>query len=127
MKYEILKEVSEWKSDFPVPNHTYLLGGDNIIAYIKDGDNQVNILKSEMRINKRYRKFISIKNTALSKLIPKDNIIQRDNNVRVFLIKSKEKQYTVELNTDNNRLSCTCTGYGFRGKCKHIEAVKNTL
>ena len=33
--------------------------------------------------------------------------------------------YKIEL--DNSILSCTCIGFGYRGKCKHIEAVKNIL
>jgi uncharacterized Zn finger protein len=36
-------------------------------------------------------------------------------------VKSNTKEYMVEL-TDSN-YSCTCTGYSFRGKCKHITAV----
>ena len=85
MAYEILQEVSQWDADYNC-NHTYLLNGDKIIAYIKQGDNQVNIMKSQMRIDKRYRKFIKVNNIALSKLIP----TERPKNIRVFNVKSKE-------------------------------------
>ena len=122
MAYEILQEVSQWDADYNC-NHTYLLNGDKIIAYIKQGDNQVNIMKSQMRIDKRYRKFIKVNNMRLSKLIPKDNT---DNN-RIFNVKSKDKEYTVILDNANNTLSCNCIGFTYRGECKHIKAVENTL
>lgn len=122
MAYEILQEVSQWDADYNC-NHTYLLNGDKIVAYIKQGDDKVNILNHQMRIDKRYRKFIKVNNIALSKLIPTD----KPKNVRVFNVKSKEKVYTVELNTVKSRYSCSCTGFTFRGKCKHIDAVKSKL
>ena len=31
--------------------------------------------------------------------------------------------YTVKLS--NGSYSCTCAGYGFRRKCRHIEEIKN--
>jgi len=118
--YQILKEITVWNTDYSVCNHTYLLDGDRIIAYIKDGDDSetVNLIPSRMRIDKRYRKFVPVKNAALQKLIPK----QVNTNVRIFKVKSNTKEYIVELK-DNTKYSCTCTGFTFRGKCKHITAV----
>ena len=118
MAYEILQEVSQWDADYNC-NHTYLLNGDKIVAYIKQGDDKINILNHQMRIDKRYRKFIKVNNIALSKLIPTD----KPKHIRVFNVKSKEKVYTVELNTVKSKYVCNCTGFTFRGKCKHIDAV----
>jgi hypothetical protein len=36
---------------------------------------------------------------------------------------SKGSTYIVKLS--NSSYSCTCAGYGFRRKCRHIEEVKN--
>lgn len=36
---------------------------------------------------------------------------------------SKGNSYTVKLS--GGSYSCTCTGYGFRRKCRHIEGVKS--
>ena len=36
---------------------------------------------------------------------------------------SKGNTYTVKLS--DGMYSCTCAGYGFRRKCRHIEEVKN--
>jgi hypothetical protein len=116
--YSILQETTKWAGDYNHCNHTYLLDNDKIIAYVKYGDNQVNQLKSRMRIDKRYRTFIKVDNSALSELIPKN----KNNNIRIFKVKSKDKEYMVEL-IDNSKYTCTCTGFTFRGKCKHITAV----
>lgn len=115
--FEILKETTVWNTDYSVCNHTYLLDGDKIVAYIKDGDNTntVNIIKSKMRIDKRRRTFIKVNSPALSKLIP-----TKTNN-RLFKVKSKDKEYMVEFN--GKKLTCNCTGFTYRAKCKHIVAV----
>lgn len=128
---EILKEVTNWDVEYRQPNHTYLVNKKGqIIAYAKWHSNEIDILKSRNVLDKRYRKFIIDNHSELSKLIPKyikeDNI--KDNqkmiipdNARVFKVKSKDKEYQVILS--NNRLSCNCTGFGFRRKCKHVDAV----
>lgn len=118
MAYEILREVSDWKVDYPC-SHTYLLNGDKIVAYIKEGDDEINIIKSNLKIDKRYRKFIKIKHDLLQQLIPKE----KDNNLRIFNVLSKDKTYVVELNIKKDRYRCNCTGFTYRGKCKHIDAV----
>jgi hypothetical protein len=47
----------------------------------------------------RYRKFIKVDNVELSKLIPKT----KNTNIRTFNVQSKDKIYTVELDTLKNR------------------------
>jgi len=114
---EILKETTVW-SDGSNANHTYLLDGTKIVAYAKYSDNTVQVLKSQIKIDKRYRTFIKTKHSGLEKLIK--NTIPKSN-TRVFKVQSKTKEYFVELFDYN--YSCTCTGFNFRGKCKHIDAV----
>lgn len=41
------------------------------------------------------------------------------------LASNGKKSYTVALR--NNMWSCTCPGFGFRRKCKHVESVKQTV
>jgi len=122
---EILKEVTQWDCDYQVPNHTYLVNNKNqIIAYAKKHSNNITILKSRINLDKRYRKFIKDNHSSLSKLIIKykseDNIIIPDN-TRIFKVKSNNREYTVLLK-DNN-ITCNCIGFGYRGKCKHSDAV----
>jgi len=122
MAYKILQEVSEWDADYKC-NHTYLLNGDKVVAYIKQGGTEVIVLNHQIRIEKRYRKFIEVQNQDLSILIPNET----PKNIRVFNVQSKDKVYTVELNTVKNKYTCSCTGFTFRGKCKHIDAVKGKI
>ena len=125
---EIIKETTKWQSDFVVPNHTYLLNNKGrVIAYLSDKSNQVIQLKSGFILNKRYRKFIKVNNPALSKIAEsfKEEVDIIKPNVRVFNVKSKDKNYRVEY--DNGLISCGCIGFGYRGKCKHAEAVSKQL
>jgi len=128
---EIIKEITAWDCEYKVPNNTYLLNNKGkLIAYIKEGEDSINQLKSPLEFSKSRRKFIKIQHDGLSKLIKdekKDNtkrIIPK--NVQLFNVNSNDKDYTVEV-TDNRYFSCTCIGFGYRNKCKHIEAVKDSL
>jgi hypothetical protein len=114
---EILKETTVW-SDGSNANHTYLLDGSKIIAYAKYSDNSVQVLRTQIKIDKRYRTFIKTKHFGLENIIKSS---PTKSNIRVFKIKSKTKEYFVELSDYN--YTCTCTGFSFRGKCKHITAV----
>jgi predicted nucleic acid-binding Zn finger protein len=117
---EILKETTVW-SDRSNANHTYLLEGTKIIAYAKFGGDEVQVLKTQIKIDKRYRTFVKTKHYGLEKFIKKTPI---KSNTRVFKVVSKTKEYFVELSDYN--YTCTCTGFNFRGKCKHITAVVET-
>jgi hypothetical protein len=128
---EIIKEITVWDCEYNVPNNTYLLNNKGkLIAYIKEGDSVINQLKTPLEFSKSRRKFIKIQHDGLSKLIKdekKDNtkrIIPK--NVQLFNVNSNDRDYTVEV-TDNRYFSCTCIGFGYRNKCKHVEAVKESL
>jgi hypothetical protein len=114
---EILKETTVW-SDGSNANHTYLLDGTKIIAYAKSSDNSVQVLRTQIKIDKRYRTFVKTKHFGLQNLIKST---PAKSNTRVFKVQSKTKEYFVELSDYN--YTCTCTGFNFRGKCKHIDAV----
>jgi hypothetical protein len=119
---QILQEITQWDTDFPIINKIYLLDlKDNIIAYT-NSDGNINQLKKPIKLNKSRRKFIKVNHIGLSKLIQKV-----EDNTRIFKVNSKDKEYIISLDNDTGNMSCTCTGFTFRGKCKHIEAVRNSL
>jgi hypothetical protein len=118
---EILKETTVW-ADSSNSNHTYLLDGTKIIAYAKFGGNDIQVLKSQIKIDKRYRTFVKTKHFGLEKIIKNT---PTKSNTKVFKVKSSTKEYFVELSDYN--YTCTCTGFNFRGKCKHITAVAEKL
>ena len=130
---EILKEVTQWDVDYKQPNHTYLVNKKGqIIAYAKWHSNDIMIFKSRSRLDKRYRKFEKSNHKLLSKLIPqfksedkpeKEEVIKPTKTVRIFKVKSNEKEYTVSFNIISKSIMCSCAGFGFRRKCKHSDAV----
>lgn len=129
--FKILQETTVWNSEYTVYNHTYLLDPkDRILAYYNAKDKTIHQLKSPYVIDKKYRKFIETKNTKLSKLIPKDYKEETvkytpSENIRIFKVKSKEKnrEYIVEYNKLGDYYTCSCIGYGYRRKCRHVDAV----
>jgi len=131
---EILKEITQWDVEFKQPNHTYLVNNKNqIVAYAKWHSNEIMVFNSRNTLDKRYRKFEKTNHKALFKLIKqfeaednqkeeKQKIIKSDN-VRLFNVKSKGKEYLVEFNTAGKYITCPCIGFGYRRKCKHADAV----
>lgn len=130
---EILQEVTTWQADFRVPNHTYLLDSKgNIVAYAPNGDGDIIVSKSQsIKLNKKYRKFVKVKHIGLAKIaksipVPEKEQPVKSKNVRTFKVKSNDREYIVEV-FSGNKLSCSCIGFGYRGKCKHADAVKAKL
>ena len=57
----------------------------------------------------------------------KDNIPNIDSNKVYKVMSSKgNKEYEVNMNISGS-LECSCMGYGFRRRCRHIEEVKSLL
>ena len=107
---QAVKEITVWEGSTQ-PNHTYLLDGDRMVAYIKFGQGEPFYFKQPIRIDRRGRKFEQLHQNPFAEQGPKTNLIVH--------IGSKGDQYFVdpELNT------CTCPGYTFRGTCKHTKTA----
>lgn len=128
---EIVREITQWDVKYRQPNHTYLLNKKGqIVAYAKWHGEEINILKSRVNLDKRFRKFEKTNHSGLAKLIPEfkteDNIeFKKDINIRIFKIKSKHNnnEYIVEYNTISKITNCSCIGYSYRAKCKHSDYV----
>ena len=102
-----IKEITEWDIAYRMPNHTYLVDGDKAIAYTPWHDGEAVYFDHPLTLVKSYRKFIELKDNPFDVQI-KSNLIEVQG--------SKGQVYHV----DPDKGSCTCTGYSFRGKCKHI-------
>jgi hypothetical protein len=114
---KVLKEVTEnWTTDF-LPNHTYLFEGDKVIAYKPWHDDPVQVLTRPMRFDKARRKFEELEYRAEDW----PGVEEQKNTVTVE--GSKGNTYEVDLDEG----SCTCPGFQFRGKCKHVELAKSSL
>jgi len=111
---EAVREVTVWDLNFQ-PNHTYLLDGDRIVAYIPKGTDEVRVSKSgKVKLDRRYRKFEKVDAGVFGDLTkePNEHIIK--------ITGSKGQVYSV----DKAEGTCTCPGFKFRGSCKHIEQAR---
>jgi len=105
-----VRETTEWDVEYKQPNHVYLLDGDKMHAYIPWGTGNVQYFNKPIRIDRRGRKFIELKDNPFKVKI-KTNVVE--------VIGSKGDKYFV----DKDAKTCTCTGFQFRGRCKHITEV----
>ncbi len=104
------KEITKWQDG--VPNHTYLLDGSKMVAYIKHGTRTPYYFKKPITIDKRGRKFEELKKNPF-KVEVKSELIEVQG--------SKGNKYFVDPETK----TCTCPGFTFRGACKHVTEVLN--
>jgi hypothetical protein len=108
------KEITVWDDGNTNINHTYLLDGDKMLAYIRKGTEDEFWFKNPIRIDKRGRKFEQLKQSPFGKLIGKDVSNTRE------VTGSKGQTYIINL--DEN--TCTCSGFTFRGTCKHVKELE---
>lgn len=114
---EILKEVTDWK----FPSNIYLLNDKNQLVAYESKVMGVRQLSNPIGFDKRYRKFEKVKHTALQKIADSIKPIVRTGGIWVESDKDPSKKYLVEM--INGKYTCSCPGYGFRGKCKHSEKI----
>lgn len=137
---KIVKEITDWSVEYRQPNHTYLINAKNqIVAYAKwHSKTDIMVFTSRSTLDKKYRKFVEVNHSALSKIAKKfqhedqkekDERIVPSEFVRVFKVKSKSKNktYEVTFNTISKQVICGCTGFGYRNTCSHAKAVSLKL
>lgn len=107
---QALLETTAW--DGNCANHTYLLDGTTLIAYIRAGTSQPFYFKSPIKgFDKRARKFELVTPNPFEVPAVADHV--------VLVTGSKGQTYTV----DTAEGSCTCPGYTYRGACKHVKEL----
>jgi hypothetical protein len=106
---EAVVETTEWSGDVQ-PNHKYLLDGAKVLAYIKQGSTTPFYFKTPLTIDKRGRKFAPLKTNPF-KVKEKVTVIKVSG--------SKGQVYSID--TEAN--TCSCMGFGFRGKCRHLSEL----
>jgi hypothetical protein len=86
-------------------------------AYLAPGQTEVKTFKNFIRIDTRGRKFKAVPNT-FNYTVPTEVAV----NPSWVITGSKGDKYTVEKG--DNGYSCTCSGFKFRGACKHVRQVE---
>ena len=107
---EAVVETTVW-NDSNLANHTYLLDGTKMVAYIKVGSTTPFYFKNPITIDKRGRKFAPVKPNPFKAVKEKSTIIKVSG--------SKGNIYSIDI-VDK---TCNCPGYTFRGTCKHIKEL----
>ena len=114
-------ETTEW-ADAKSPNHIYLLDDSKskMYAYRPFGTGKIQVFKNPIRLDVRGRKFKvnpEQYKTRVEEQVPEGRVVEVKG--------SKGEVYRVtEL---NGNYSCTCSGFKFRGECKHVKQVKETV
>ena len=107
-----IQEVTEWD----VPNHVYFVtdAKDKMFGYVKKSTGEVKEFNQPLPFSASRRKFKEINNTW--GFFPKEII--PEGFVKIVLGSKGEKYTITEVDGVQH---CTCAGYKFRGKCRHIE------
>jgi len=116
------QETTDW-GDAKALNHIYYLNEDKtrMVGYIKHGTTELFKFKNPITIEVRGRKFVELKDRKGepdSVYFGKKEEPKKD----VITVKgSNGKEYFVEK--VGSKYTCTCPGFIFRHKCKHIEGL----
>ena len=109
-------ETTDYRDD--IANGIYLLddGKNKMYAYRPTASAPIRVFKNPIRIDVRGRKF------ALNKVQFRTDLKEEEPEGRTWTVTgSKGDVYRI---TDvNGNLSCTCSGFKFRGACKHTKDV----
>ena len=114
---EAYREITEWVDAPAAINHTYLLEGDNMIAYIRGQTSIPYYFKKPIRISRSGRKFERVEPNPFEH-VP-SVVIEQQSEIREIEGSKGNKYY---LNVDDK--TCTCPGYTYRGACKHVKELE---
>lgn len=112
---QVLREITDWGEN-RTSNHDYIVStSDKLLAYRKASGGNWEILSGKMRFDRSRRKFLKLDEEVPEELkvhhfVPAGALVYKSSNGNEYMV------------IDG---TCTCPGYKFRGKCKHLELVKN--
>lgn len=112
---KLYRETTDWTT----PNHTYLLTDNKqyMHGYIKLGSADVQLFKQPIRFDTRGRTFQFVSDYSQD---------AAESTATVVTVQgSKGDKYYVRL--DDSTASCSCTGFKYRGECKHLEIARSSL
>lgn len=110
-------DMTQWDDGKEFP-HVYWMDDakNRAYAYARWGNPaDVQVFKKPIQIDVRGRKFEPVRN-IFGFVDEKDSV-----NQQWTVYGSKGDEYVVEK--DENGYNCTCSGFRFRGDCKHVKQV----
>lgn len=118
---EAYLETTAW-AEVKACNHTYYLEGDKMLAYVRHGTTEPFWFKTPITISRSGRKFqrvdSSVFEDGFGALVAQ---LQPEPEPDVVEVKGSKPGVVYYVNVKEK--SCTCPGYTYRGKCKHVEAL----
>jgi len=114
------RETTEWEDGNVNINHTYLLEGDRMIAYIRSQTTVPFYFKAPIAISRSKRKFELVEPNPFE-LVP-SVVVEQTSHIQE-IEGSKGTVYYVDTDTR----TCTCPGYTYRGTCKHVKALDEAV
>ena len=110
---QAFKEITQWADGATSVNHTYLLSGDKMLAYIRLGTTEPFWFKKPITISRSGRKFEAVDampfHSSFNVFTPSDVVEVQGSKGQVYFVNTTEK-------------TCTCPGYTYRGDCKQVKA-----
>ena len=109
------RETTQWAT----PNHTYLLSTDKskMYGYIRRGTDVAETFKKPYRFDARGRSFVEVRELGEIEIEAQWQSWKVDG--------SNGNSYIVQK--IDNVYNCTCSGFKFKGKCKHIKQIEETV
>jgi hypothetical protein len=98
--------------DFVAPDHVYYVEGNKLYAY-KVNNKPIHVCSTPLQFSRSGRKFDEVIN----------DFVLEDPSANVIKVKGNSGN-TYEVDADDK--SCSCPGFQFRGKCKHLLQVLET-
>jgi len=113
------KETTVWEDGSTSINHTYLLEGDKMIAYMRSQTSVPFYFKKPIMISRSKRTFELVEPNPFELAAVPQVVVAQESNIREI---EGSKGAVYYLNTDS--LTCTCPGYTYRGVCKHVKELE---
>jgi hypothetical protein len=116
------QEITEWATDFVMPNHVYFLSDskDKMYGYVKSGTGEIQEMTTPYRFKASGRKFREVENTWNFSVEDQPEPAKG----REYRVSGSGRNvYTVT--DDAGAWSCTCPASKWqKGECKHIVKLK---
>lgn len=91
--------------------HVYLLDGTTLVAYQRSDTGEIKYFKQGIKgFDRRGRRFETVKPSPFK---------HNTNSALIEVKGSKGNSYFI----DPEAKTCTCAGFTFRGRCKHVEQL----
>ena len=116
------QEITEWATDFVMPNHVYFLSDskDKMYGYVKASTGEIQEMATPYKFKVSGRKFKEVANTW--GFFPKEELVLVGETHKVP--GSKGAVYTVTNDRGSWSCSCPSAKWGKGDECKHILALK---